>query len=245
MKSIWYLIVLFLFTSVSLYGQDNSRISELKIPFESDANRSATYFEVIDMYSELSIMSPFVNLVEIGFSDAGYPIHEVIFSSDGTFTAEEARDRKKKVLYINNGIHAGEPCGVDASMIFFRDLVSDPTEHESMGELVIVAIPFYNIGGALNRNTYSRANQVGPAEHGFRGNARNLDLNRDFIKCDSKNAMTLNQSISRWRPDIFLDTHTTNGADYPYPMDSLGKPGFKNVRRIRLIDKYRITPIYF
>jgi hypothetical protein len=31
----------------------------------------------------------------------------------------------------------------------------------------------------LNRNSTSRTNQNGPEEYGFRGNARNFDLNRD------------------------------------------------------------------
>ncbi|WGU70593.1 hypothetical protein QIU18_00040 [Capnocytophaga canimorsus] len=48
--------------------------------------------------------------------------------------------------------------------------------------VVIVAIPVYNIGGALQRNGFTRVNQNGPKEYGFRGNAKNLDLNRDFIK---------------------------------------------------------------
>ena len=38
----------------------------------------------------------------------------------------------------------------------------------------------------LNRNTSSRANQNGPEAYGFRGNGRNYDLNRDFIKSDTK-----------------------------------------------------------
>ena len=49
----------------------------------------------------------------------------------------------------------------------------------------------YNIGGALNRNAYSRANQNGPKEYGFRGNGQNLDLNRDFIKMDAQETQSL------------------------------------------------------
>ena len=84
--------------------------------------------------------------------------------------------------------------------------------------LSLCIIPLYNIGGALNRNSHTRTNQEGPESYGFRGNARNLDLNRDFIKCDSKNARAFTTIFQDWQPDVFIDTHTSNGADYQYTM---------------------------
>jgi len=70
----------------------------------------------------------------------------------------------------------------------------------------------------LNRNNTTRTGQNGPMEHGFRGNAKNLDLNRDFIKCDSKNALSFTRIYHEWNPDVFIDTHTTNGTDFQYNM---------------------------
>jgi hypothetical protein len=80
--------------------------------------------------------------------------------------------------------------------------------------MVYLIIPVYNIGGALQRNSDSRANQNGPEEYGFRGNAKNLDLNRDFIKADALNTFAFIEIFQRWQPHIFVDTHTSNGADY-------------------------------
>ena len=87
-----------------------------------------------------------------------------------------------------------------------------------LDDVIILIVPVYNIGGMLNRNSYSRTNQNGPEAYGFRGNARNLDLNRDFIKADSRNTRAIHALFNRWKPDIFIDTHTSNGADYPYTM---------------------------
>jgi len=87
--------------------------------------------------------------------------------------------------------------------------------------VTIVCIPYYNIGGALNRNSHSRANQDGPNEYGFRGNAQNLDLNRDFIKCDSKNALSFARLLQTIEPDIYIETHVSNGANYQYTMTYL------------------------
>jgi hypothetical protein len=64
-------------------------------------------------------------------------------------------------------------------------------------------------------------NQAGPKSYGFRGNAQNLDLNRDFIKSDTKNAQTFAQVFQNWQPDIFVDTHVSNGADYQYTLTYL------------------------
>jgi len=73
----------------------------------------------------------------------------------------------------------------------------------------------------LNRGCCSRANQNGPEAYGFRGNARNLDLNRDFIKMDSENAKLFATIFHRLNPDVLVDTHTSNGADYQYTMTLL------------------------
>jgi hypothetical protein len=70
----------------------------------------------------------------------------------------------------------------------------------------------------MQRSSTSRANQNGPEEYGFRGNARNLDLNRDFVKMDSENAFTFSRIFHALDPDVFVDNHVSNGADYQYTL---------------------------
>ena len=178
-----------------------------KLAFEQDANTTATYHESIQFYEALSQASNLVDLQTWGQSDAGYPLHTIILSKDGIFSPEEIRQSGRLILFINNAIHPGEPCGVDATQLLFRDIAVKGNLMQELEHLVIVAIPFYNIGGGLNRGSHSRANQNGPVAHGFRGNAQNLDLNRDFIKCDSKNAQTFNQLYNYWKTDVFIDNH--------------------------------------
>jgi hypothetical protein len=104
-------------------------------------------------------------------------------------------------------------------MMLFRDLALGNIEAPK--NTLIVAIPVYNIGGALNRNSHSRTNQNGPKEYGFRGNARNYDLNRDFIKTDTKNALAFAEIFHLVQPDVFIDNHVSNGADYQYVLTHL------------------------
>ena len=187
-------------------------------PFELNPEYSANYEEAINYYRILAEMSPLLNIVEVGDTDSGLPLHTVVLSGDQDFDPDSNHNNSKTILFINNAIHPGEPCGVDASMMFARDIALTEKGQDYLKNITIVLVPFYNIGGVLNRGSYSRANQVGPLEYGFRGNSKNLDLNRDFIKCDSKNAQTFNQIFSKWNPHVFIDNHTSNGADYQYTL---------------------------
>jgi hypothetical protein len=180
-------------------------------------NETVTWQEAIDMYTYLDATYEEARLLEIGSTDAGRPLHLFVISRDKFFTPEEVEKSGKTVLFINNGIHPGEPCGVDASLKLASDLLSGMDSYSRyLDNVVVLIVPLFNVGGALNRSSYHRANQNGPLEHGFRGNARNLDLNRDFIKLDSRNTQSLVPVLREWDPHIFIDTHTSNGADYPY-----------------------------
>ncbi len=180
---------------------------------------SATYFEAIDWYKNLDKISTKVLVKEMGMSDAGYPLHLVLVSNDGKFDPAQWHKQNKAVILINNGIHPGEPDGIDASMMLVRDIVANKIKLPD--NVALAFIPVYNIGGCLNRNSYSRANQNGPLEYGFRGNAQNLDLNRDFTKNDSKNARAFTQIFHMLDPDILIDNHVSDGADYQHTMTML------------------------
>lgn len=182
------------------------------------ANKTPTWEECISYYRQLDDLSPLASCTEVGLTDIGKPLHLFVINSDRVFYPE-LFDRKKTILMINNAIHPGEPDGVNASMMFAQQLLDgSPASLEFLKHVIVCIIPIYNVDGALNRGSYSRANQNGPAEYGFRGNSKNLDLNRDFIKCDSKNAETFNRVFVRIKPHVLVDTHVSNGADYPYTM---------------------------
>jgi hypothetical protein len=184
----------------------------------SNGMETATYPEVIQFYSDLAESYSEISFEEIGETDSGHPLHIVTFNNDGYFDFSEIR-KDKRILLINNGIHPGESDGIDATMILFRDLAKGKIL--SPERTVLVGIPIYNIGGSLNRNSGTRANQNGPKSYGFRGNARNFDLNRDFIKSDSKNAEAFAKIFHLVQPDVFIDNHVSNGADYQYTLTHL------------------------
>lgn len=178
-------------------------------PFErSQGKETATYAEVIDFYQRLDKQFDQAKLVNVGKTDVGKPLHVLLLSADKQFSARPDR----VTLLINNGIHPGEPEGIDACMMMARDLL---LAKKLPKHVLLAIIPVLNVGGSLNRGE-SRVNQNGPATYGFRGNARNLNLNRDFIKAEAENTRSFQVLFQQLKPHILIDNHTSNGADYQH-----------------------------
>lgn len=185
----------------------------------SGGKESPTYFQTIDAYKKYSAASKNARLVSFDTTDSGYPLHVFLFSNAYSFNPNMYNNENKIVVLVNNGIHPGEPDGIDASLMLARDLVENRISINN--NLVVAIIPVYNIGGCLNRGTSSRVNQNGPLEYGFRGNSQNLDLNRDFTKCDSKDAKAFAKIFQLLQPTILVDNHVSDGADYQHTMTLL------------------------
>ena len=196
-----FLKLLLLFISTCLFSQN-----QFQTPYEKgNGNQSTTYSEMVKYYDDLAKNFKTISVESFGTDDNGEPIKVVIFNN--------SKDKNVPTILINNGIHPGEPDGIDATMMMMRDFA---TGKLSVKNLKIVAVEAYNISGMLRRGKFSRANQNGPEEYGFRGNARNFDLNRDFIKNDTENAKAFQQIFQHFKPIYFIDNHVSNGADYQY-----------------------------
>ena len=216
------LLFLGLITFFSSAISAQKTLPDFKTTFEkSNGTETSTYQETIAFYQELAAAYPEISLVEMGETDSGFPLHLVVFSASKEFDFNKINGSEKNIILINNAIHPGESDGVDASMMLLRNIVQDKNQLKKLKNVVIAVIPIYNIGGALNRNSFSRANQNGPKEYGFRGNAQNYDLNRDFIKSDTKNAKSFAEIFHLVKPDVFIDNHVSNGADYQYGITHL------------------------
>lgn len=194
-------LILILFSSHLIFAQQ-----KFPTPYEKgDGNQSVSYEEMVKYYNNLDQNFETVTVQNFGKDDNGEPIKVVIFNP--------SKNKNNPSILMNNGIHPGEPDGIDATMMLMRDLATGKIPAKN---LTIAAVQSYNISGMLRRGKYSRANQNGPEEYGFRGNGRNYDLNRDFIKNDTENAKTFQQIFQHFKPIYFIDNHVSNGADYQY-----------------------------
>lgn len=193
-------------------------MSQAQIPSLYLENKTPTYDETIAYFKHIDSMCDYMQMRSYGTTDAGFPLDVLVIDGDKQFTPEAARAAGKAILLINNGIHPGEPDGIDACIQLITQYAGAGDLKSALEGLVICIIPVYNIDGALNRNSTTRVNQEGPESYGFRGNGRNYDLNRDFVKCDTRNSKSFAEIFHLWDPDIFVDTHVSNGADYQYVM---------------------------
>jgi len=214
---------LILFLSLITFGAANAQKEKNEFNFETVFERTkgdstATYSEIIDFYKNLAKKHKEIKIQKIGMTGVGKPIHLVMFDADANFNPLKTQ---KNTILINNGIHPGEPDGIDASLLFLRDLVQNEEMKNKYQNIIISIIPIYNISGALNRNSTSRVNQNGPAEYGYRGNNNGFDLNRDFIKSDTYNTKIFARIFHMINPDVFIDNHVSNGADYQYTLTHL------------------------
>ncbi|MFN8292015.1 MAG: M14 family metallopeptidase [Chitinophagaceae bacterium] len=208
----------FAFIALLFITKSNAQPPQTKFEL-SDGKQSPAYSEIIDWWKKMDAASPFVKMEEKGMTDAGFPLHLVLVSADKDFDIASIKKKKKTIILINNGIHPGEPDGIDASMLLAKDMATG--KYKLPADIVFAIIPVYNIGGCLNRSADYRVDQNGPEEFGFRGNSQNLDLNRDFIKCDSKDARAFAEIFHLLDPDIFVDNHVSDGADYQHVMTLL------------------------
>jgi hypothetical protein len=202
--------------SISFYCSGQVPITRFE---QSGGRQTPTYPEVIDWWKKLDASSAIVSMQAMGPTDAGFPLHLIVISSDKTFSITAIKAKRKAVILVNNGIHPGEPDGIDASMLLAKNIVQG--KYRLPSNVVLAIIPVYNIGGALNRSANYRVDQNGPEEFGFRGNSQNLDLNRDFIKTDSREALSFTRIFQMLDPDVFVDNHVSNGADYQHVMTLL------------------------
>ncbi len=120
------------------------------------------------------------------------------------------------MVYIQNGIHAGEIEGKDASLALLRDMVVTKTRASLLDRAIVIIVPVYNIDGHERASRYNRINQNGPEEMGWRTQSNNLNLNRDYVKADAVETRQFLAYFTRWLPDFFIDDHVTDGADYQY-----------------------------
>ena len=189
-----------------------------RTPAEASGYRSTpTYAETLGFLERVAASRPdLVRLEAFGRTGEGRELKIVIASGGGVFDPEAIRKLDRRVLLVQNCIHSGEPDGKDACLALLRDIVATDDREHLLEHVVLVFIPVYNIDGHERRSAFHRINQNGPELAGWRANATNLNLNRDYMKADAPETRAFLRLLQRWRPDFFVDDHVTDGADFQY-----------------------------
>lgn len=174
------------------------------------------YDETIAYCRRLAANSPILEYAIFGVSPQGRELPLLILDIDQEFDPQGELTQNKVVLLLEAGIHSGEIEGKDAGLTFLRDITVEGKYADLLNHTVILFIPIFNVDGHERFGPYSRANQNGPTVMGWRTTAQNLNLNRDFLKADAPEMRAWLEMFTFWRPDLLVDIHSTDGADYQY-----------------------------
>ena len=184
----------------------------------TDFRATGRYEDTLAFLERLADESPEIHLTTYGTSGQGRPLPLVIVSKERAFTPEAAAEladqRGKPVLLIQNGIHAGEIDGKDAGFLALRELLERQTAAEALDHVVLLFVPVFSVDGHERFGRWNRPNQRGPEAMGWRTTAQNLNLNRDYMKADTPETRAWLRLWNEWQPDLFIDCHVTDGADY-------------------------------
>jgi hypothetical protein len=175
-----------------------------------------TYAETIAFSKRLDEASPLIGFQSFGQSGEGHELPLLIATEGGTFSPEAAKKSGKAIVLIQACIHAGEPDGKDAGLALLRDIAIRKTLPDVLKKVVVLFIPIYNVDGHQRSSPYNRINQNGPSKMGWRTTSTYQNLNRDYMKADTPETRAWLSLWNKWEPDLFIDCHVTDGADYRY-----------------------------
>jgi murein tripeptide amidase MpaA len=157
-----------------------------------------------------------VKVFSFGKTGEGRDLIAVAVSKDGVFDPVKLHAANRPIVLIQNSIHAGEMDGKDSCLALLRDMVITKSRAALLDRAVPLIVPIYNADGHERFGPYNRINQNGPEEMGWRVNAQNLNLNRDYVKAEAPETRAFLRLFNQWLPDFFVDDHVTDGADYQY-----------------------------
>lgn len=220
MKRILLSLTLALMMAGMASGADGRRVPQdwMTLAEKTDFRKTPRYEETMDFFRRLTDKSPMVNFAKFGVSPQGRDLNIVIVDKDGLTDPAQIRSKGRVVILVQCCIHSGEPDGKDAIMIWLRDLVLNGKDKALLDDISFVMIPIFNVDGHEDFRATNRINQNGPEELGTRNTAQLLNLNRDYLKSDTPELKAWLRLYDRWDPELFIDCHVTNGADFQYVM---------------------------
>jgi hypothetical protein len=189
-------------------------------PWATPAERAGfaqtpSYEETVAFLRRLAAESPDIRVVSLGTSPEGRDLVMAVASQARPADPAALRASGKPILLAQGGIHSGEIDGKDAGLMLLRDIARGRKQDLLAGAHLLL-VPILNVDGHERRSPFGRINQRGPQETGWRTTARNLNLNRDYAKLDAPETRALVKALNDWEPDLYLDLHVTDGADYQY-----------------------------
>ena len=235
----------FLPPAIPWSGKSESLVAKPNDPWITATERSGFtttpgYNETMNWFKKLTAASPLLSMITIGRTVEGRDIYMIIASTEKNITTAALKRSGKPLLLVQAGIHSGEIDGKDAGMMLLRDIAFG-NKRSLLDNVNFLFIPILSVDAHERSSAYNRPNQRGPENMGWRTNAQNLNLNRDYAKLDTKEIRSVIKVMNEYDPVLYMDIHVTDGADYQYDITfgGLGQQGYSHGIRDWLENIYK------
>lgn len=217
---------------IEWHGKSESLIAKSTDPWMTAAEKSGFvttpgYDETMSWFKRLADVSPLLTMISLGKSVEGRDIFMIIASTEKVISAQALKTSAKPIFLAQAGIHSGEIDGKDAGMMLLRDIAFG-NKKSLLDKVNFLFIPILSVDAHERSSSYNRPNQRGPQNMGWRTNAQNLNLNRDYVKLDTREIRSVIKVINEYDPALYMDIHVTDGADYQYDITfgGMGEQGY-------------------
>ncbi|MEO5753281.1 MAG: M14 family zinc carboxypeptidase [Chthoniobacterales bacterium] len=139
-----------------------------------------------------------LKMISLGKSPEGRDLWMIIATRENESTPEALHKNGKPIVLAQAGIHSGEIDGKDAGLMLLRDMTVRGTKRDLLEAGNFLFVPIFNVDGHERASNFGRVNQRGPEVMGWRTNAKNPNLNRDYAKADTPEMAAIIQALNRW-----------------------------------------------
>jgi hypothetical protein len=171
---------------------------------KSNYAQYTSYENMIQYLEKVRGLSQEMVLGAYGETLQGRPIPYAVLSRPPISQPWEAAASGKPIVVFAANVHGGEKTLRESLLIMMRESVTPGTAMYGMlDKIVLVVVPSINPDGSEN------------TPRAIRGNLRNIDMNRDYIKLEQPELAAYVKNILHvWHPHVVVDGH--NGCAFPY-----------------------------
>lgn len=184
----------------------------LTVPEKTGFTRTTTPLQLHEFIDVLKWNSERVHVINVFTSALRQVAPAVVLANPRVTSPEEARKSGKPVVLLMGNIHPPESEGAEALQMLMRDILLGKRKHLLDNQILIV-MPIFNVDGTETISTRDGS----PHLAGARTNAANFDLNRDGVKLETNEVVSLYRTIlNSWDPVLLYDSHRMGTGNYAY-----------------------------